>query len=153
MTESRVGAEVAAFLDWCELLDESAARQILRWRRSVKRDPGFRAALVEQRGAGVPASFTSALFKGVETVRCRLALLLVDDAAERALVQTSVHSAAQAIYQRGRLSVGSYLVLTEPFRVAGFDFEDGWGVGPHAEGVVTAAAVGGSGSDGGGGSG
>ena len=117
--------------------NESTARQILRWRRSVKRDPAFRAALVEQRDAGVSASFTSALFKGVQVVQRRVARLLVDDAAERALVQTSVHSAAQAIQQRGRLSVGSYLVLTEPFRVAGFDFEDGWGVGPGAEGVVT----------------
>ncbi|GAB3117176.1 hypothetical protein GCM10027055_28080 [Janibacter alkaliphilus] len=114
----------------------------------MTRDPVYQSAMDETGALGVPASFNSALAKGVVPV-ARQAQLHLDNVVDTTLFETSTEFAAIAIQQRGRLSVGSYLVLTEPFRVAGFDFEDGWGVGPDAEGVVTTAPEGDSGSVGG----
>ena len=136
MSEARVGAEVGAFLDWCAALDAPTSQWVVRWRRLMTRDNVYQSAMGETGALGVPASFNSALAKGTVPV-ARQAELRLDNVVDVTLFETSVEFASIAIQQRDRLGVGSYLVLTEPFRVAGFDFEDGWGVGPGAEGVVT----------------
>ncbi|GAB3106066.1 hypothetical protein GCM10027055_00020 [Janibacter alkaliphilus] len=135
-------AEVSGFLEWCEGLDkqlfEVAHDVVKRQLRSKLRVP-----VVKEVGAsGLPVTFISALDKAVAPVARHFAELS-DDTRSAGRTQLAATVAAQAIRQRGRLSVGSYLVLTEPFRVAGFDFEDGWGVGPDAEGVATVAGAGG----------
>ena len=151
-------AEVSGFLAWCEDLDASSlevAHDVVR--RQLRTKAGQSA--VEEVGASrMQVTFISALGKAVAPVARHFADVaeaaeLPDGSRVAARVRLAASFAAQAVRQRERLSVGSYLVLTEPFRVAGFDFEDGWGVGPDAEGVVTTAPEGDSGSVGGGGSG
>ena len=133
---SGIDEDVARFLEWCENSSPCATRVVSDRTRILDLSGQMSLAVAEQGQVGVPASFTSSLVSATRPV-ARSCRGKIEGSLAFSRVRTSVTFAAQAIYQRGRLSVGSYLVLTEPFRVAGFDFEDGWGVGPGAEGVVT----------------
>lgn len=121
--EAKVDPVTLRFLQWLSELDVDGLRTVLTT-HPLGRSPEKAAATKEVNGAGLPASFQSALDRGLTNVRVALSHLFSAEFPDSKVKFTNLASfAASALRRRDAISCASFDYAVAPFRAAGYDFD------------------------------